>query len=219
MSAKEEINEIHIVTKYIDTILTTGKPPKSIYVFSKELTIEESEFYQYFSSFKHLEERIFALFFENAISVLEKNEDFGKYDSKNKVLSLYFTYIEILTANRSYVLLALKGASNSFEYAKKLKGLKKVFGNFTETLDIDKIEINQETIEKFQDKGIKEGFWLQFLMIIKYWMEDTSSSFEKTDLFIEKSVLASFDVLETKPAKSIIDLGKFLLKERMNFKM
>ena len=219
MSAKEKINEIHIVTKYIDTLLTTGKPPKSIYVFSKELAIEESEFYQYFSSFKHLEERIFALFFENAISVLEKNEDFGKYDSKNKILSLYFTYIEILTANRSYVLLALKSASNSFEYAKKLKGLKKVFGNFTETLDIDKIEINQETIEKFQDKGIQEGFWLQFLMIIKYWMEDTSSSFEKTDLFIEKSVLASFDVLETKPAKSIIDLGKFLLKERMNFKM
>ena len=219
MSAKEKINEIHIVTKYIDTLLTTGKPPKSIYVFSKELAIEESEFYQYFSSFKHLEERIFALFFENAISVLEKNEDFGKYDSKNKILSLYFTYIEILTANRSYVLLALKSASNAFEYAKKLKGLKKVFGNFTETLDIDKIEINQETIEKFQDKGIQEGFWLQFLMIIKYWMEDTSSSFEKTDLFIEKSVLASFDVLETKPAKSIIDLGKFLLKERMNFKM
>ncbi|MDG1227887.1 MAG: TetR family transcriptional regulator C-terminal domain-containing protein [Polaribacter sp.] len=219
MSAKEKINEIHIVTKYIDTLLTTGKPPKSIYVFSKELATEESEFYQYFSSFKHLEERIFALFFENAISVLEKNEDFGKYDSKNKILSLYFTYIEILTANRSYVLLALKSASNAFEYAKKLKGLKKVFGNFTETLDIDKIEINQETIEKFQDKGIQEGFWLQFLMIIKYWMEDTSSSFEKTDLFIEKSVLASFDVLETKPAKSIIDLGKFLLKERMNFKM
>ena len=219
MPATEKINEIHIVTKYIDTLLTTGKPPKSIYVFSKELAIEESEFYQYFSSFKHLEERIFALFFENAISVLEKNEDFGKYDSKNKILSLYFTYIEILTANRSYVLLALKSASNSFEYAKKLKGLKKVFGNFTETLDIDKIEINQETIEKFQDKGIQEGFWLQFLMIIKYWMEDTSSSFEKTDLFIEKSVLASFDVLETKPAKSIIDLGKFLLKERMNFKM
>ena len=81
------------------------------------------------------------------------------------------------------------------------------------------MKLDQETIEKIQDKGIQEGFWLQFLMIIKYWIEDTSSSFEKTDLFIEKSVLASFDVLETKPAKSIMDLGKFLLKEKMNFKM
>ena len=45
MSAKEKINEIQIVTKFIDTLLTNGKPPKSIYVFSKELAIEESEFY------------------------------------------------------------------------------------------------------------------------------------------------------------------------------
>ena len=94
-----------------------------------------------------------------------------------------------------------------------------MFGNFTKTLHIDTINIKLETLEKLQDKGIQEGFWLQFLMIMKYWMEDTSSSFEKTDLFIEKSVQASFDVLQTKPAQSIIDLGKFLLKERMNFKM
>ena len=219
MAPQKEINEIDIVTKYIDTLLTTGEPPKSIYVFSQQLSIEESEFYTYFTSFEHLEERIFTLFFENAISVLEKNEDFNQYDAKNKVLSLYFTYIEILTTNRSYVLLALKGSGKSFQQSKKLKGLKKMFGNFTKTLHIDKINIKQETIEKLQDKGIQEGFWLQFLMIIKYWMEDTSASFEKTDLFIEKSVQASFDVLQTKPAKSIIDLGKFLLKERMNFKM
>ena len=219
MAPQKEINEIDIVTKYIDTLLTTGEAPKSIYVFSQKLSIEESEFYTYFTSFEHLEERIFTLFFENAISVLEKNEDFNQYDAKNKVLSLYFTYIEILTTNRSYVLLALKGSGKSFQQSKKLKGLKKMFGNFTKTLHIDKINIKQETIEKLQDKGIQEGFWLQFLMIIKYWMEDTSASFEKTDLFIEKSVQASFDVLQTKPAKSIIDLGKFLLKERMNFKM
>ena len=130
MSAKEKINEIQIVTKFIDTLLTTGKPPKSIYVFSKELAIEESEFYTYFSSFEHLEERIFTLFFENAMAVLEKNEDFGEYDSKNKILSLYFTYIEILTANRSYVLLALKGALNSLRICKKIKRIEEGIWKF-----------------------------------------------------------------------------------------
>ena len=219
MAAQTKIDEIHIATKYIDTLLTSGKPPKSIYSFSKELAIEEVEFYTYFSSFEHLESRIFTLFFENAMAVLEKNDDFSHYDSKNKVLSFYFTYIEILTANRSYVLLALKESGNSMQHAKKLRGLKQEFRRFTDALDIDKINITQETLEKFQNKGIQEGFWVQFLIIIKYWMGDTSSSFEKTDLFIEKSVQASFDVLQTKPAKSIIDLGKFLLKERMNFKM
>ncbi len=219
MAAQKEIDEIHIVTKYIDILLSSGKPPKSIYTFSKELSIDESDFYTYFSSFEHLESRIFTLFFENAMAVLEKNDDFGQYDAKNKVLSFYFTFLEILTANRSYVLLALKESGNSLQHAKKLRGLKQEFRRFTDTLEIDKINIKQETLEKFQNKGIQEGFWVQFLVIIKYWMEDRSSSFEKTDLFIEKSVQASFDVLETKPAKSIIDLGKFLFKERMNYKM
>ena len=50
-------------------------------------------------------------------------------------------------------------------------------------------------------------------------MDDTSSSFEKTDIFIEKSVHASFDIINTTPVKSFIDLGKFLLKEKMNFKL
>ncbi|MDG2073765.1 MAG: TetR/AcrR family transcriptional regulator, partial [Polaribacter sp.] len=79
--------------------------------------------------------------------------------------------------------------------------------------------LKQEKFEKIQDKGIQEGFWIQFLMIIKFWMDDTSSSFEKTDIFIEKSVHASFDIINTTPVKSFIDLGKFLLKEKMNFKL
>jgi hypothetical protein len=50
-------------------------------------------------------------------------------------------------------------------------------------------------------------------------MKDSSTSFEKTDVFIEKSIHASFDLIDTKPIKSIIDLGKFLLKEKMGFKL
>ncbi|MDG1503318.1 MAG: TetR/AcrR family transcriptional regulator, partial [Flavicella sp.] len=49
--------------------------------------------------------------------------------------------------------------------------------------------------------------------------EDSSPSFEKTDVLIEKSVQASFDAMNTQPVKSFIDLGKFIVKERMNFKL
>jgi hypothetical protein len=46
-------------------------------------------------------------------------------------------------------------------------------------------------------------------------MEDTSAAFEKTDIFIEKSVNTSFDVLNITPLKSVLDFGKFLFKEKM----
>jgi hypothetical protein len=50
---------------------------------------------------------------------------------------------------------------------------------------------------------------------MKFWLDDTSPSFEITDIFIEKSVKASFDLINTTPLKSIIDFGKFLYKEKM----
>jgi hypothetical protein len=52
-------------------------------------------------------------------------------------------------------------------------------------------------------------------MTIKFWLDDSSAAFEKTDLYIEKSVNASFDLLNTIPLESVLDFGKFLVKEKM----
>ena len=64
--------------------------------------------------------------------------------------------------------------------------------------------------------SIQQSAWLQLMITIKFWLEDTSPSFEKTDIFIEKAVNTSFDLIDIKPLKSIIDLGKFLYKEKMH---
>jgi hypothetical protein len=47
-------------------------------------------------------------------------------------------------------------------------------------------------------------------------MEDESKSFEKTDIFIEKSINASFDIIDSPPRKSVMDLAKFMFKEKFN---
>lgn len=218
MENQKQVTEIQLVTKYIDSLLETGKQPSSIYVFSKSFEIDEADFYAFFSSFEQLEKRIFEMFFENALTVLEKNDDYKTYEAKNKLLSLYFTYIEILTQNRSYVIQALNTDKNGLQNLKKLDSLKKIFGLFIDELEIEKIDFNQEKIEKFQNKAIKNVFWAQFLILIKFWIDDTSSSFEKTDIFIEKNVQASFDLIQTQPLKSLLDLGKFFLKEKMDLK-
>ena len=49
---------------------------------------------------------------------------------------------------------------------------------------------------------------------MKYWLEDTSPSFERTDIFIEKAVTTSFDLMNITPLKSVLDLGKFLFKDK-----
>ena len=83
-------------------------------------------------------------------------------------------------------------------------------------MGIETLKIPQETLEKFQQKSISELSWIQFLMTLKFWIDDTSPSFEKTDVFIEKSIHASFDLIDMTPLKNIIDFGKFLWKEKVS---
>ena len=69
---------------------------------------------------KALEKSIFTQFFTNTIKTLESSKDYPTYDSRNKLLSFYFTFFENLTANRSYVVYALDEGKNQLENLKKL---------------------------------------------------------------------------------------------------
>ncbi|GAL73145.1 hypothetical protein JCM19302_307 [Jejuia pallidilutea] len=95
-----------------------------------------------------------------------------------------------------------------------LSGLKQHFTTYVSELGIQMLDIKQEQLEKLQDNALKESAWLQLLLTMKFWLDDTSASFEKTDIFIEKSVNTTFDVLDIAPLKSVLDLGKFLFKEK-----
>ena len=188
--------------------------PKSVYIFAKKYNFQEEIFYKYFGNFDALEQTIFKTFFDNTIILLEKSDDYKSYESRNQLLSFYYSFFELLTANRSYVVYALEGNKNNLTKSKSLKGLKHSFTKYIESLNIPLLEMKQETLDKIQNTTLKETAWLQLSLTIKYWLKDTSPSFEKTDVFIEKSVNTSFDILNTKPIKSIIDLGKFLYKDK-----
>lgn len=216
MAKEIKISKEKIISAYTKMILEEGKKPNSIYHFCQLLKIEETQFYQFFSSFEQIEENVFEHFLENTLILLNKSDEYNSYDAKTKVLSFYFTFFEQLTANRSLVLHLLTEDKNKLENIKKLSGLRKNFKNYINDLGIETIKIPQEKIQKIQQKSISEMAWIQMMMTLKFWMEDKSPSFEKTDIFIEKSVHASFDMLDVTPFKNIIDFGKFLWKEKMN---
>ncbi len=216
MAKKKSLTQSNVIELYMDYVLMHDHQPKSVYAFAKDNNFEERKFYEFFGSFEDLEQSIFKVFFEHAESVLAKSEDYQSFDAQNKLLSFYYTFFEILTANRSYVVHALEGDKNQLKSLKVLSHLKKSFTNYIELLGIKTIDLKQEQLEKIQNRSLKESAWFQLLVTIKFWLDDTSPSFEKTDIFIEKSVRASFDLIDTTPLKSIIDFGKFLFKEKMH---
>ncbi|MEQ8220269.1 MAG: TetR family transcriptional regulator C-terminal domain-containing protein [Arenibacter sp.] len=216
MAKKRTITENDIISSYMDYVLEHNENPKSVYAFAKANNFEESKFYNLFGSFEAIEKHIFEAFFKNTITVLEKSEDYKSFDARNKLLSFYFTFFENLTANRSYVIYALDRHKNGLKGLTVLSDFKRSFTSYIEELDIETLDIKQEQIDKIQRRALQESAWLQLLLTIKFWMEDTSAAFEKTDIFIEKSVNTSFDVLNIAPLKSMLDFGKFIFKEKMN---
>ncbi|MGY6650187.1 TetR/AcrR family transcriptional regulator [Wenyingzhuangia sp. IMCC45574] len=210
-----EINKQQILSKYMEYVLEHGAQPKSIYSFSKELNIEEKTFYDHYNSFESIAQDVYATFYKETINLISQDESFEHLDAKNKLLVFYYTFFELLTANRSYVIQTLKESKNILEKIKMLQPLRTHFKGFVKALDIEKIDFKKEKINELNNKGIEEMAWNQLLFTLKFWIEDTSAGFEKTDIFIEKSVNASFDLLDITPLKNIIDFGKFFFKEKI----
>lgn len=216
MATKNKIiSKEDIVSMYMNEVLERGQKPKSVYHFTKENDFTEAEFYAFFGTLEGLEKEIFRLFFVNTVELLHKNADYQEYDMKNKMLSFYFTFFEVLTANRSYVLQSLKLDRNPLKNLVQLTALRESFKEYVAEILTDDYRLEVEKLQKFQEKGIQESAWLQLMMTIKFWMDDESAAFEKTDIFIEKSVNASFELMNVAPLNHLIDFGKFLFKEKI----
>lgn len=215
MAKKKNISKNDIISWYMDYVMEHGTKPNSVYVFAKHNNFEEAKFYDFFGGFEAIEKSIFKTFFDNTIKALEKSEDYLSFDPRNKLLSFYYTFFENLSANRSYVLSALEKHSNNLKTYTVLSELKAAFKKYIKDLEIELIDVQQEQLARIQNKGLQETAWLQLLLTIKFWMNDSSPSFEKTDIYIEKSVNTSFDVLNVMPIKSLIDFGKFIFKEKI----
>ncbi len=206
-----------IIKAYMDYMLKNHKQPESMYQFAGILGLKESEIYPHFASFTAIEQTVFESFFEHAMSLLEKDKSYHDYDAKNKLLSFYYTFFEILKANRSYVLLALRN-KQGMESTKTLSRLRTHFLEYIDNIGIETFNFNNNDLDRIKQKGLGEIAWGQLIATLKYWMEDNSPAFEKTDLFIEKSLKASFEIVNTQPLDSIIDFTKFLFKEKFSGK-
>ena len=215
MARKNNITAEKIIDLYMSALLTDENIPKTVYAFAHTNNFEENDFYKYFSNFEVLEKHIFSLFCENTLALLVENEDYTNYAPKDKLLSFYFTFFEMLNANRSYVYLKLAQNKNKLEALKLLSKLRSTFLKYIESeIYTHSVDLKNKTLNSLNKKGTNETAWAQLLFTIQFWLEDTSPNFEKTDIFIEKSVQVSFDLKEIKPLESVLDFAKFLWKEK-----
>ena len=122
MAKKKNSTSTDLISYYMEYTLEHDAAPKSVYIFAKKYNFQEEIFYKYFGNFDALEQTIFKIFFDNTITLLEKSDDYKSYESRNQLLSFYYSFFELLTANRSYVVYALESNKNNLTKSKSLKG-------------------------------------------------------------------------------------------------
>lgn len=207
---------------YIDFVLTEGEQPKSVYLFAKQNEMEEAEFYRFFGSFDAIEQNIWKDFGVKTIAEIKTQEVWPQYSSREKALSFFYSFFELLKGSRSFVVYSLKKMPENFTAPKLFEGLKEIFESFCDDLINEGVETNELADRKFFTKRYKDAVWVQLMFVLNFWINDISTGFEKTDEAIEKGVNVTFDFFQRSPVDNLFEYGKFLvknggIKEKMGF--
>lgn len=213
MTKSEKIKQ-----SYIEYLLENGKEPESVWAFCKKLKIKENEFYEEYNSFVQLEAEIWKGFFVQAKATAESEDIYGGYSVREKLLAVYYTWIEVLKANRSYILKSYERFEKPITMKNNmaLSEFKYSFYDFVNELLMEAREtkeVEQRPVP-FIMQRYPDLFWKKCLFILEFWVKDTSKMFEKTDTAIEKMVNTTFDWIGRSPLDSLLDLGKFLYQNR-----
>lgn len=221
MAKKDEkgakLTKQQLLEWYMQDVLT-GERKSTVFAFAKDHGIEEQEFYQFFGSFDAIDQSFFSEITASTLDLVQSAKGYQKMDARTRLLTFYYTFFENLTANRSFAKYVLTKHSIPLKNLSALQEMRGRFFNFIDSLPLDEFDLQHEGLKKTQKRAIEEAAWLQLLMTLKFWLDDQSALFEKTDIFIEKAVNTSFDLLDVKPVKSLLDFGKFVFQERSPFR-
>lgn len=203
-----------ILLSYSNYIAKKNERPKSMAFFSKLIGLEESKLYQNYTNFDQIESEILGQFIDNAIDLtLESSDSSVQDNSKSIMLTFYSTLTQILKENRSLVLFIIPKNRLPISNINTFKSVKIKYLKFISDLNIEAEALSFIPYREAKEKVFETGAWVQFCSILHYWMNDDSPDFKKTDVFIEKSLKLSFDLTESNIAKSMLDLGSFILRK------
>ncbi|MGB6034972.1 MAG: TetR family transcriptional regulator C-terminal domain-containing protein [Cryomorphaceae bacterium] len=209
-TAKPKMTPKHIIDAYLKFVLTEGKQPPSVFKFADDLGISEADFYSHFSSFESIEKGIWEGLMAETLQAIEKDSNYESFNAREKLLSFYYTHLEVLKGKRSFIMLRWSGLKETMKTPDALKPYKEHFLKFAKRIIVEGINGDEIKERSFISDRYNQAFWLQLVFVIDFWVKDTSADFEQTDAAIEKAVNLSFELLSESTLDRAIDFVKFL---------
>lgn len=199
---------------FIEYMLENGKEPVSVFHFMKTLKMKEAPFYDCFPNFTALQKSIWKNFATETIDRLHAEAAYENYSGREKLLAFYFTLAEVLKTQKSYVDMSIAHFPKLNNHPPMLEGFRLTFLDYIAKLLGESTESGEITERPILSERYRDLLWMHLLFILKYWTEDTSEAFEKTDAAIEKSVNLAFDLMGKSVVDSAFDFAKFLFEKK-----
>ncbi|CAN5550106.1 TetR family transcriptional regulator C-terminal domain-containing protein [soil metagenome] len=199
---------------YTEYVLENGKQPTSVFQFAKKLKIAEADFYTQYTSFDAIEADIWLTFFTDAKNTVEADETYQGYSVREKLLAFYYTWIELLKSQRSFVVYSYGRMGRMKPQTPVLTLFKEAFFDYARDLLAEGRESKEVEPRPFVTDRYPNALWAQTLYLLDFWVRDVSKNFEKTDSAIEKSVNTAFDLIGRSPLDTLFDFAKFMYQNK-----
>lgn len=203
-----------IVEAYKEYVLTRGEEPPSVFQFMKELNMEEEEFYKYFGSFNTVRSFTWKDYVTKTLNTLNKDSSYQEYSVREKLLSFYFTLVEVLKKDRSYVMVSFRGISKPELTPSFLKHFKTEYMEYVHELIAEGLDSGEIVKRPILSDRYHDALWIQLIFIVNFWLKDETPNFEQTDAAIEKAVNLSIELMGKGPLDMMVDFAKFLYQNR-----
>ncbi|WP_226390186.1 TetR family transcriptional regulator C-terminal domain-containing protein [Penaeicola halotolerans] len=215
-TAKEKKSpEAQIKEAYITYLLEHGQAPASVFKFAKLLKMKEEDFYNYYNSFEGVESAIWTDIFGETKSRLDQDKTYIQYSVREKLLAFYFTWLEVLKSNRSYIQYSLQQIKEKKSLDPTvLKGFKSAFKQYAEELMSEGKETDEVVARPVISDRYADLLWMQAMFLLNFWQKDTSKGFERTDAAVEKAVNLFFDLIGKSALDSMLDFAKFIYQNK-----
>lgn len=208
------MDQDRIKQAYLDYVLRHHQPPASVYQLAQQLELSEADFYRFYPGFDAIDRELWADFGRQARTQAAQEPVWAGYGAREKLLAFYFTLLEILKQNRSYVLWSWQRAQPA------LPGLTpRVLDNFRQDFEAFVGELLREGrhSEEVAPRPVVQEqyprlFWQQAMFVLGFFVKDESLNFERTDAAVEKAVTLSFDLVGRNTFDSALDFARFLFQ-------
>ncbi|NJL11728.1 MAG: TetR/AcrR family transcriptional regulator [Microscillaceae bacterium] len=199
---------------FMHYVLENEQVPKTIFKLAQAAQLKEEEVYEHYDSVEAVENDIWRGIFAETRHRIESEEVYASYSAREKMLAFYYTWIEVLKANRSYARLSAHPEDLLFGTPGYMRSFHESFREFINVLLLEGRETQEIAERPLLIDTYPRIFWRQAMLVLRFWLRDRSRAFEKTDAYIEKAVNFAFDLMGKTALDSAFDFARFAFQNR-----